>query len=64
MPWTGHEPEQLRTRVHEVDYLRHKQQHHCFAEMAQNADNGQSHAREVAERVAHKHTGRVPALLQ
>ena len=61
MTGTGHKLEQLGYRVEEVEHLGHKEQHQGLAEVGQYGHHRKGHARKVAERVAHKHLGRVPA---
>lgn len=59
MARAGHEVEQLRAGQEEVEDLRDEQQHERLAEMAQDSDDGEHHAREVAVCVPNKHTRRV-----
>lgn len=59
--WTGYDMKKLRKRVEKVNHLRKEEQQHGFTEVAQDADNSKGHACKVAERVSHKHWGRVPA---
>lgn len=59
MPRARYEVEQLRHRINEVEDLRDEEQQNGFAEMAENADHGERHARKVVERVTDEHLRRV-----
>lgn len=60
MPGTGDQMEELRHAVQEIEYLGNKEEECRFAEVANYADNGKRHPREVTKRVAHKDSRRVP----
>lgn len=55
--------EQLRGRVGGVEQLRDEQQQQRLAEVAEDADDGEDHAGEVAVRVADEDARRVPVVV-
>ena len=59
VPGTGYELEELRYRIQEIDDLRDEKEQHGLAEVAQDGNNSERHARKVAERVAHKNLCRI-----
>lgn len=56
--------EELWQRVQEVEHLGDEEEQHRFAEVPKDPHHGKSHARKIAEGVAHKHAGRIPAVGQ
>lgn len=60
MSRTRHNTKNLRRTQDKIEYLRDKKQEECFAEMAEDADDGEGHAGEVAEGVAWEDSGREP----
>lgn len=60
----GDELEELRRAVEEVQDLGQQQQHEGLGEVAQDADGGEHHAREVAVGVADEDARRVPVMGQ
>ena len=60
---TRDQVEELRRRVQEVEHLRREEQQHCLREVPENADDGERHAAEVAERVAHKGSRWIPGTM-
>lgn len=59
----GKHPEELRRRVHKVQHLRDEEQEQGLGELAQDSSDRKRHPREIAERVAHKRSCRIPAVL-
>jgi hypothetical protein len=60
----GDEAEDLRARVEEVEDLGDEKKAERLGEMAENTDNGEDHAGEVAVGVADKDLGRVPVVVK
>lgn len=61
MARAGDDMEELRQGVEEVQHLWDKEEQHGFAEMPKDAHHSEGHASKIAEGVAHKHPGWVPA---
>ena len=51
---------ELRNWEDEVEDLRYEEQKHRLAEVAEDSNNGERHSGKVAERVADKHSRRIP----
>ena len=51
---------QLRHTKYEVKDLGYEKEEHSFAKVSQNGDDGKSHSCEVAKRVTHKNSSRIP----
>ncbi len=62
MARTGDQSKELWRRIDEVEQLRHEQKQQRLAEVAEDADHGEHHAREVAVRVPDKDLGRIPVV--
>lgn len=60
MPWTIHEPKNLRRRQNKVEDLRHKEEEQRLGEVSEDADDGERHASEIAEGVADKRPSWIP----
>ena len=60
MPRTWHQPKELRAREDEVEDLREEEQEERLAEVRLDPDDGERHARDVAEGVAGEGAGWVP----
>ena len=60
MSWAGHESEELRGRVEEVEDLGDEEQQHCLAEVAEDGNHCKHHASKVAVGVPNKYSGGVP----
>lgn len=60
MPGTRYQPEKLRTREQEVEYLRDEEQQERLGEVGLDADHRKRHARDVAERIAGKRARGIP----
>lgn len=61
VPRAGDEVEELRNGVEEVEDLGDEEEEGGFAEVAEDADHGEGHSGEVAERVAHEYFRWIPA---
>ena len=59
---TGDQAEELRGRVEEVEDLGDEEEEQGFGEVAQDADDGEDHAGEVAVRVPDEDARRVPVV--
>lgn len=57
-----YEPEKLRTAKDEVDDLRDEKQEQSLAEMPEDTNDRERHAREVAECISDEGFRRVPAM--
>lgn len=62
MTRTRDQPKQLRDGIAKVEDLRDQKQDKRLAEVAEDTDHDEYHAREVAVCVSHKGTGRVPVI--
>lgn len=62
MAWAGNEAEDLGTRVEEVEELGDEQEAERLGEVAEDADDGEDHAGEVAVGVANKDLCRIPVV--
>ena len=62
MTRTRDEAEQLRARQDEVEDLRKEEEQERLGEVRLNADDGESHAGEIAERIAWECACGVPAV--
>lgn len=62
VPRAGHDAEELGARVEEVEDLRDEGEEQGFAEVAEDADDGEDHTGEVAVRVADEDPGGVPVV--
>lgn len=62
MSWTWNQAEQLRSRVDEVEYLRHKEEEQGLREMSQDSDNRENHPGEIAVGVSDEDSSRVPIM--
>ena len=60
MSRTRNEPEELWAREHEVEDLREEEEQERLAEVRLDPDDGERHARDVAQRVAWERAGGVP----
>ena len=60
MSRTGNEAKELRDGVEEIEDLRHEDEQHRLAEVAEDGDDGERHSGKVAERIANKHARRIP----
>lgn len=59
MSRAGNEVEKLRHRINKIEHLRDEKQQNRLAEVAENADDRESHARKVVERVADEDLRRI-----
>lgn len=64
MARTGDEAEDLGGRVEEVEDLRYEEEAEGFGEVAEDTDDGEYHAGEVAVGVADEDAGRVPVMVE
>lgn len=62
VPRARHQLEELRDAVEEVEDLRNQEEHERLGEVAEDANGGEHHPREVAVRVAHEDARRVPVV--
>lgn len=60
--WAGHKAEDLRGGIGEVKELWDEEEEEGLGEMAEDRDDGEDHAREVAVGVADEHTSGKPVV--
>lgn len=59
MAWARDQTEELRQAQSEVDQLRDEEEQQCLGKVSQDACTSENLTGKVAERIAHKDTGRI-----